>query len=687
MKLNIKYRTLKKITGPFLLAASCLLFLNFYLGSFNSQQILDHQKLAKEYYNSDAQWYLKNIPFFECSDKKIQDVYYYRWKLYKAHIRNVGEDGYVITEFLDKVSWDKEPYSSLNDATGFHILEGRWLKDRKYIDGYINYMYRGGGNDRHFSEGIADAAYNYYLVNKDSAFIESQLSVMEHIYNLWLDHYDLKKDLYFIEPLLDATEYTISSIDASGGEDGFRGGDAFRPTINSYMYGNALAIAHIALMKRDTALSNIYLQRAQEIKNNVQADLWNDMLHHFIDRYKVNNKFVHYWDFIRGRELAGYVPWSYNLPDDNAKYNSAWGNLMDTTKFLGKFGLRTDEPSYQYYMKQYRYEGTHPECQWNGPSWPFQETQVLEGMANLLNNYKQKIINTSDYLKVLRLYTQQHYLLDGKLNLQEDYNPDTGKPIVGLPRSNHYNHSSYNDLIITGLCGVRPSDGNTLVINPLIDNSIKYFCLDDVLYHGHNLSIVYDRSGEKYNLGKGLIIYIDGKKAAIKKIDNRYEVNIGFPIVIKPKNKIDLALNIWRSGYPKPSASVNSEPDSLYQAIDGRIWYFPEVNNFWSTYGSTSNTNWYMIDLGKAQKISSSKIYFYEDDKTYKEPDNYNIEYWNGEHWQSVDEVSRVPASPVGNSINAINFKSISTRKIKFIFNNQKRNLAVAVVELQLFKN
>jgi len=38
----------------------------------------DHAKLAKEYYHEDAQWYLDNIPFFECSDKQIERVYSYR---------------------------------------------------------------------------------------------------------------------------------------------------------------------------------------------------------------------------------------------------------------------------------------------------------------------------------------------------------------------------------------------------------------------------------------------------------------------------------------------------------------------------------------------------------------------------------------------------------------------------------
>jgi hypothetical protein len=75
----------------------------------NTKPVLDQGKLANEYYQEDAQWYLDNIPFFECSDKEIEQVYYYRWKIYKAHIRSIGSNRYVITEFINHVSWDREP--------------------------------------------------------------------------------------------------------------------------------------------------------------------------------------------------------------------------------------------------------------------------------------------------------------------------------------------------------------------------------------------------------------------------------------------------------------------------------------------------------------------------------------------------------------------------------------------------
>jgi thiaminase len=61
------------------------------------------------------------------------------------------------------------------------------------MDGYINYLYQEGGNNRRYSESIADAAYARYLVNADSAFIVKQLDSMQQMYREWSDHYDSPK--------------------------------------------------------------------------------------------------------------------------------------------------------------------------------------------------------------------------------------------------------------------------------------------------------------------------------------------------------------------------------------------------------------------------------------------------------------------------------------------------------------
>lgn len=643
----------------------------------------DNHKLAAQYFKEDAQWYIDNIPFFECSDKQIEQVYYYRWKMYKAHIRNVGDNQFVITEFINHVPWDREPFCTINAASMHHIYEGRWLKDSRFMDGYINYLFPQGGNDRRYSESVADAAYARFLVNADTAFLISQLDSMIYSYNHWADHWETGKNLYYIPAMPDATEYTIASIDASGGKAGFDGGVTFRPTINSYMYANAMAISRIAAMKGDKKTSDEYFKKAKALKDNVEQNLWNDSLQHFTDRFKEDNQYVHYWNFIRGRELAGMIPWYFNLPADSKKFNVAWKHVIDTTELLGEYGLRTNEPSYEYYFKQIVFFEGQRGSQWNGPSWPYQTSQVLTGMANVLNNYNQDVITNTDYLKLLGLFTLQHFLPNGKLDLVENYDPNVGGPIVYYYWSNHYNHSSFNNLVISGLCGIRPSAGDTLEINPLIDSSITCFYLDNVWYHGHKLSLIYDVDGSKYNAGEGLTVLVDDKKCKLIKDRNKYKVYIGRPVVIhSPKQPANVALNIARKGYPLPTASTNTRPDtSLYQAIDGKIWYFPEITNRWTTTGSTTSIDWFAIDFGKTAEISGVHIYPIADDSLFSVPDNVIIEFANGTQWLPVKLKEQQPKKLIGNTGNTINFEKLSTSRIRFTFKHQSQQVAISEIE------
>src|ERR1035441_7134201 len=141
------------LISGFFLAAGTL------LAQVNAAQApeLPREKLAAENFGADAPWFVRNIPFLEIDDAEIQQIYYYRWKLYRSHIREIGAQGATVLEFLDDVPWAREPYTDLNDSSSFHILEGRWLRNPAIIDSLIDHLYVGGGNDRHFSESIAAA--------------------------------------------------------------------------------------------------------------------------------------------------------------------------------------------------------------------------------------------------------------------------------------------------------------------------------------------------------------------------------------------------------------------------------------------------------------------------------------------------------------------------------------------------
>ncbi|KAF2212754.1 hypothetical protein CERZMDRAFT_40588 [Cercospora zeae-maydis SCOH1-5] len=649
---------------------------------------LDTASLAKRYFGNDAAWYRDKIPYFEASDPEIQDVYYYRWKIFRAHQRDLGQRGYVSTEFLDDVSWQLEPWATLNDATGFHLGEGRWLRDRRYADDYIRHMYN-GGNDRHFTDWMADSVWERYLVDGDKDAITTHLDAMTTLFQQWNDALDTSKGLYWREPLADATEYTISSIDASGGQDGFGGGEAFRPTINSYMYANALAIANVAELLGQGSVVSDYRSRAANIKSRFQADIWNTTFEHFIDRYQRTNQCVQYYQPIRGRELNGYIPWMFSMPDNIDPYNQAWKHLKDTDTLRGSSGMRTVEPSYEYYMRQYRYEGSNRECQWNGPVWPYQTTQVLYAMANLLNKYNQSLITKSDYLDELRRYTKLHYW-NNNLNLEEDYEPDKAGPIVGLARSPHYFHSGYNDLIISGLVGLRSRADNTLEVNPSVpEGSLQYFRLQDISYHGHSVAIQWDANGSKYRQGAGLRVEVDNQVVATSSSLSRVTARISSaPAPAISRSQIAKSIQLVRGQYPSGSASSGNDSERIHDAIDGRVWFMPELPNGWDSDATEeASTQWYTIDFGSAVQLTGCELAFYDDDddeSTFAVPADYDILRWENDDWVQIQGHGAVKDNALANGITHVAWPELSTSQLRVSF-PQAAGQRTRLVEFKAF--
>ena len=154
-------------------------------------------------------------------------------------------------------------------------------------------------------------------------------------------------------------------------------------------------------------------------------------------------------------------------------------------------------------------------CEWDGAVWPYATSQTLTAMANLLRNYDQQFVNSEDYFNALMTYARSHRYR-GKPYIGEYFDEIDGKWLKpDSDRSRYYNHSTFCDLVITGLIGLIPREDNTLSITPLIPpDKWDWFCLDNVRYHGPDLTILWDRNGTKYHKGKGLRIFADGIEIA-----------------------------------------------------------------------------------------------------------------------------------------------------------------------------
>ena len=74
-------------------------------------------------------------------------------------------------------------------------------------------------------------------------------------------------------------------------------------------------------------------------------------------------------------------------------------------------------------------------------------------------------------------------------------------------RGRHYNHSTFIDLVMTGLCGIRPTEGNELVIRPL-GTSLDFFSAEGIPYHGHSVDVSWKKT-------EGLRVAVDGQERAL----------------------------------------------------------------------------------------------------------------------------------------------------------------------------
>ncbi len=443
--------------------------------------------------SKSSEWMEENIPLFECPDEDMEEMYYYRWWTLRKHIKETPV-GYGMTEFLVNRNY-ADKYNLIACAIGHHIYESRWLRDPKYLDGIINTWYHGNDGGpmakmMKFSSWNPDAVYNRYLVNADDKALAGIYPDLKAEYARWEESHRLANGLYWQSDVADGMEESVS---------GGRRKQYARPTINSYMYGNAKALAAIAEKLGKADEKAFYEGKAKEMKDLVQNRLWNTDSEFF--------ETVRGDTCARAREAIGYIPWYFNLPDDG-KYDKAWLQVNDEKGFSAPYGLTTAERRHP----EFRTRGVG-KCEWDGAIWPFASAQTLTAMANYLNNASNPVITDSTYFVQMKRYVEsQHHR--GRPYIGEYLDEVTGYWLKGdQERSRYYNHSTFNDLVITGLVGLRPRADKTVEVNPLVpEDEWDWFCLDNIPYHGHDLTIIWDKDGSRYHKGVGLQVLVDGKE-------------------------------------------------------------------------------------------------------------------------------------------------------------------------------
>ncbi|NQT59066.1 MAG: hypothetical protein HQ557_08800 [Bacteroidetes bacterium] len=457
-------------------------------------------------------WLSDNIPLFDCPNEKIVETYYFRWWVYRKHIKQT-DDGYIVTELLPDVAHSSK-HNAVSLAAPQHILEGRWLKNKKIIKDYIKFWYEDTSRI-HYNVWLCTAVNEYVDVTLDYDFVNELLPKMKTFY-LYLEKIHRHKSGLFWckDDPDDGGEYSIS-------------GNGLRPSINAIMFGEAYSISMLSLKVGDNASAKLFKEKAMKIKELTERYLWD---HH--DNFFKNIPLlsivdeVAQWDFTKMnqnkivKEIYGFMPWLFSLPDSSK--NIAWKELFDSKGFYAPFGPTSAEQRHPLFMKN-----RIKRCQWDGSSWPFATSLVLSAMAKMLREYNNPAVKNEDFYDMLCIYTNSHkrilpygemipwigeslhpqsgiwlsraIALEGKDSTIQDLNE-------AVVRGKDYNHSMYCNIIIRDLLGISFSGNKGIIANPIIPKDWDWFCLENLYVGNDKYTIMFDRKGDHFNRGKGLKI-------------------------------------------------------------------------------------------------------------------------------------------------------------------------------------
>ncbi|KAH9889636.1 Six-hairpin glycosidase-like protein [Xylariomycetidae sp. FL2044] len=566
-----------------------------------------------------------NIPYIDIPDPVVQDVYYYRWTALQRNLRYVAPGvGYMVTEFVHPVAYAKA-FGTIVAAAGHHVDEARWLRDNAYADDYIRLYTRGPADPLQYTQWLLDAAARRAAVTGDTAFLADQLDDMVRVWHLWDPVFDQAAGLYYYQPVWDAQEFALPGYVADPNATDYDlrkdGPDTFRPSHNAYdqdiadqssMVANARAVARAANLASNGEVEAQFTQLADDLENAMYARMWAADQQFFMDIIRPDNP-----DLVplSGREEVGVFPFRFGIGLENGYAQPAVDALFDSEGLYAPWGPTTLERRNEWFM------AVKPDdycCYWNGMSWPFSTAHTLKSLAAIYRSGTTNL-TAEQYYEYLSIYarTQQRdghpYVAESHYPLQDAWSADSPN------HSEHYAHSTNNDDVITGLFGIIPQLDDSLEISPIVPDNWTYFALENLPYHGHLVTVLYDQDGTRYNAGAGLTVFVDGAQVHNSASKNA-SISIPAPVLLTGNDDarlINIAANPTGSGssssYPVANATYANPGDDPYNAIDGVLYYDDIPNNRWTNYLSPNANDTLTITFARPRTISSVTLALYSD--------------------------------------------------------------------------
>ena len=697
-------------------------------------------------------YWAENLPYIDVPKKAVQKAIDYRWWLERFNSLDANIPGYdyqypvtiegvlgynnaiILTQpmHLQDTKWLRSPYL----AYGQLLSAGNSSQSSAFLDNPGN---RNNWNN-HYGQYLAEAGYEAFNVIGGGAEVAENFAYyFGHDATGQLDHYGNHiegRDLIaYRNNYMTGNDADTISMHAPGTGTWKAHGE------NAYVWAAADAAAKLYEQLGNTEQAKYYRDLADKIKADVLELMWCEECQKF-ETYAVRPTGTQHNanqpNLVKYTESNNYNYFAVGLvPDDAAsvtKYKEA----------LKAFSNGKEFPIFPFYTANQVHN---------------QEVSGSNNFSNINFTVQLRL-----YESALRTYDkEQTYITDDMLAMMAEWMawnvyPDAGD--VRYPNNNEFHNidgrtyenyyrswiyhnilGNYTYLFIEDMAGIQPRSDEKIELSP-IDFSYDHFMVNNVRYHGHDLTVVWDKPDDGktwYNeCPEGYSLYIDGTLAftlkdlahvvydsATKEIsfpDGAVEIvtnngGAAIPTAMNTAITEEKVLNMleksgvhgmtnlaegaevtatftpdkaraasWAEkhradGSDTTSKAVNETVPDPQAVVDGTTVDMP----FWGNYGSVNERDSLTLKLSSKQTVDMATLYFYNDRQTngYSEPSKFAVEYWDGEAWQAVRQQTRTPSAPRAN-YNAVYFAPVETDQFRFTFTNKDKGFT-AVTEIQLF--
>ena len=697
-------------------------------------------------------YWAENLPYIDVPKKAVQKAIDYRWWLERFNSLDANIPGYdyqypvtiegvlgynnaiILTQpmHLQDTKWLRSPYL----AYGQLLSAGNSSQSSAFLDNPGN---RNNWNN-HYGQYLAEAGYEAFNVIGGGAEVAENFAYyFGHDATGQLEHYGNHiegRDLIaYRNNYMTGNDADTISMHAPGTGTWKAHGE------NAYVWAAADAAAKLYEQLGNTEQAKYYRDLADKIKADVLELMWCEECQKF-ETYAVRPTGTQHNanqpNLVKYTESNNYNYFAVGLvPDDAAsvtKYKEA----------LKAFSNGKEFPIFPFYTANQVHN---------------QEVSGSNNFSNINFTVQLRL-----YESALRTYDkEQTYITDDMLAMMAEWMawnvyPDAGD--VRYPNNNEFHNidgrtyenyyrswiyhnilGNYTYLFIEDMAGIQPRSDEKIELSP-IDFSYDHFMVNNARYHGHDLTVVWDKPDDGktwYNeCPEGYSLYIDGTLAftlkdlahvvydsATKEIsfpDGAVEIvtnngGAAIPTAMNTAITEEKVLNMleksgvhgmtnlaegaevtatftpdkaraasWAEkhradGRDSTSKAVNETVPDPQAVVDGTTVDMP----FWGNYGSVNERDSLTLKLSSKQTVDMATLYFYNDRQTngYSEPSKFAVEYWDGEAWQAVRQQTRTPSAPRAN-YNAVYFAPVETDQFRFTFTNKDKGFT-AVTEIQLF--